>query len=492
MRTTPSGTYEHPSSMPRSLVMKFGGTSVGTPDAMAQAVAIVRQTRIEWPRLVVVISALSGVTNLLLDSAVRAANGNLEGLPLAEQHLRDLHSKVAEALIAGRQPEVISGRDQGIMYELERLIDNFHNLCLAIAVLGEATPRALDTVAALGERMSVRLFAPALETAGVPARFVEATQLIVTDSRFQDAHPDFAATAVHTRQVLAPILAEGRVPVVTGFIAANPQGVTTTLGRGGSDYSAALIGASLPADEVWIWTDVDGVMSADPRLVPNARTIPQLSYREVAELAYYGAKVLHPRTIRPVIEVGIGLRICNTFNPDHPGTRLVAEASNQANGKIKAVTVVRSQRLVTIEGRGMLGVPGVAARTFAAVASTGTSVPLITQASSEQSICFAVPVEATDRVIAALEGSFAGELAHRDIDRVWATDEVVIVTVVGSGMRHTPGIAGRIFSALGKQNVNVIAIAQGSSEVSISLVVQVGDAEQALRAVHALILDEDA
>jgi bifunctional aspartokinase / homoserine dehydrogenase 1 len=223
--------------------------------------------------------------------------------------------------------------------------------------------------------------------------------------------------------------------------------------------------------------------------VPEARTISELTYREVAELAYFGAKVLHPKTIRPVLEAGIGLRICNTFNPNHPGTRLVSEEAALHNGEIKAVTTIRGQRLVTIEGRGMLGVPGVAARTFAAVASTGTSVPLITQASSEQSICFAVPSAAASQVVAAVQQAFRLELEQRDIDRIWATDEVEIVTVVGSGMIRTPGIAGRVFSALGDNGVNVIAIAQGSTEVSISLVVDNNDADAAVRALHALIVE---
>ena len=317
-------------------------------------------------------------------------------------------------------------------------------------MLGETTPRALDAVAGLGERMSVRLLAAVLESRGLAAQFVEATQLIVTDTHFQAAHPDFNATTRQTRQVLDPILAQGRVAVVTGFIAANAEGVITTLGRGGSDYSAAILGAVLPSDEVWIWSDVDGVMSADPRLVSQARTIPQLTYREISELAYFGAKVVHPKTIRPVIEAGIGLLIRNTFNPQHPGTRLIADDAAHDNGKVKAVTAIHGQRLITLEGRGMLGVPGVAARAFGAVASTGTSVPLISQASSEQSICFAVPADAAGQVVATLEKVFVQELADRDIDRVWSTGNISIISAVGAGMIHTPGIAGRVFSALGR------------------------------------------
>jgi aspartate kinase len=467
----------------RTLVMKFGGTSVGDAAAMAQAVGIVRQAHVDWPRLVVVTSALGGVTNLLLESALHAASGDLGAAYQAEARLRTAHYAIADALVTDL------ARCAQVKQEINHLISDFLNLCQAIAVLGESTPRALDAVASLGERLSVRLLAAAIESTGASAQFVESTQLIVTDDNFQNAHPDFDATSRHTHQVLEPVLSQGRVPVVTGFIGATPAGVITTLGRGGSDYSAGILGAVLPAQDVWIWTDVDGVMSADPRLEPTARTIPELTYREVAELAYFGAKVLHPKTIRPVVEAGIGLRICNTFNPAHPGTRLVADSAASSDGTIKAVTAIRGQRLITIEGRGMLGVPGVAARTFRAVASTGTSVPLITQASSEQSICFAVPSEATHQVLSALESAFASELENRDIDSVWATDEVVLITVVGAGMIHTPGIAGRIFTALGNKSANVIAIAQGSSEVSISLVVADRDAGLAVHALHELILE---
>ena len=264
-------------------------------------------------------SALTGVTNLLLDSASQAAQGGLGSLYPAEGQLRGWHYAIADALVSD------AARRAQVKQDIDDLIGSFLSLCQAIAVLGETTPRALDAVAALGERMSVRLLAAALESRGVAAQFVEATQLIVTDTHFQAAHPDFEATTRQTRQVLEPILAQGSVAVVTGFIAANAEGVITTLGRGGSDYSAAILGAVLPSDEVWIWSDVDGVMSADPRLVPQARTIPEMTYREISELAYFGAKVVHPKTIRPVIEAGIGLRICNTFNPQHPGTRLVAD-----------------------------------------------------------------------------------------------------------------------------------------------------------------------
>jgi aspartokinase/homoserine dehydrogenase 1 len=469
---------------PNTLVMKFGGTSVGTVDAMRQAVEIIHSAHQNWPRLVAVTSALSGVTDLLLDSARKAACGDTRRLTQAAAQLLSLHDPIAEALVTD------VSQQRAVKDEIGKLVDEFTSLCHAINVLGESTPRALDAVASLGERLSVRLLAASVAAQGIPSQAIDATRLIVTDNRFTDAHPDLEATTRLTRRELEPVLGQGQVAVVTGFIAATPEGVTTTLGRGGSDYSAALLGAALPADEVWIWTDVDGVMTADPRLVPQARSISELSYREVSELAYFGAKVLHPKTIRPVIEAGIGLRICNTFNPSHPGTRIVSDALAKGNGKIKAVTTIHKQRLITLEGRGMLGVPGMAARTFAAVAATHTSVPLITQASSEQSICFAVPADACPQVLAALESTFVVELGRQDLDSVWATEDVEIVTVVGAGMRSTPGIAGRVFSALGDHQVNVIAIAQGSSEVSISLVVSSGEAAEAVKALHQLILEK--
>ena len=471
----------------QTLVMKFGGTSVGSVDALAKATQIIRDARDEYPRVVVVTSAMSGVTDLLLKSASLAAQGRVDSLPQGESTLREKHFAAIDALVHDQQ------RCAEVKSEIDALIFSLIDLCKAIAVLGEASPRAMDAVASLGERMSVRLLAAIAQEAGVKAEVIESTEFIVTNTHYQNAHPDFKITTTKTRAALNPLMDDGIVPITTGFIGSTSEGVITTLGRGGSDYTAAILGSVLPADDVWIWTDVDGVMTTDPRIAPEAQTLAEISYGEIAELAYYGAKVLHPKTIRPVVEAGIGLRICNTFNPSHPGTRLIANGYSNGNAHkpekvIKAVTAIRKQRLVTIEGRGMLGVPGVAARAFGAVASTGTSVPLITQASSEQSICFAVPSEAAPYVLEALEKTFVHEIEDEDIDRVWSTSDVSIVTVVGSGMRHTVGVAGRVFGQLGNSGVNVLAIAQGSSEVSISLVVDHSDTENAVKALHGLIV----
>jgi aspartokinase/homoserine dehydrogenase 1 len=464
-----------------TLIMKFGGTSVGSAEAVQQATNIIKQNRSDWDNLVVVASAMAGVTDMLLGAAHSAVDAKVNDVNAASYELRNIHLDVIEKLIT-RQEIKASTR-----IAIEKLLSDFENITTAMTILGEATPRGLDALLGIGERLSVRIICGVLRSIGVDAQFIDASQLIVTDNIYQAAHPDMIATKQSVDKVILPVLESRLVPIVTGFIAATQDGIPTTLGRGGSDYTAAIIGAVLDADDVWVWTDVDGVMTTDPRIVADAKTIRVLSFREIAELAYFGAKVVHPKTMRPVMDAGISIRVCNTFNPNHPGTRLVSENKQGTNGTIKAVTAIRGQSLITIEGRGMLGIPGVAARAFGSVAKTGTSVPLITQASSEQSICFAVPFEAKEQVVYSLENEFSHEIAKRDIDRVWGTTPVVIITIVGFGMRSTPGIAGKIFNALGMRNVNVIAIAQGSSEVSISLVVDAKDADEGVRAVHELI-----
>jgi len=276
---------------------------------------------------------------------------------------------------------------------------------------------------------------------------------------------------------------QGIVPVVTGFIGASEEGILTTLGRGGSDYSATILGRALSADEVWIWTDVNGVMTADPRVVPGARTIPYLSYAEVGEMAYFGAKVLHPQAIRPARQSNVPVRILNTFQPDHPGT-LIKKDPNGNGRMVKAVTAIKGMSLVVIEGSGMLGVPGVAARTFGAVARTGTNVLMISQSSSEQSICFVVPTSESARVLSGLREEMSRELDRHDIESVGVQDNIVIITVVGAGMKGTPGIASQAFGALGREHINVVAIAQGSSEYNISIVIDQHDADHAVRCLH--------
>jgi aspartokinase/homoserine dehydrogenase 1 len=463
------------------LVMKFGGTSVGNAAAIAALAKITGDQLKQWDHAVVVVSAMSGVTDLLLKGASTAAMGDTHTYKEIAAKLREKHA-VTLAELNHSAEDATATRAQ-----VEQMLDEFELLCHSVNVLGEASPRAIDAISSLGERISVRIVAATLRDRRIPAEAIDAGEIVITTPHFGSAVPLQPQTQEYTRARLLPLLERGVVPVVTGFIGATESGATTTLGRGGSDYSGAIIGAALDADEVAIYTDVDGVMTTDPRLAPDARVIPVVSYAEMGELAYFGAKVLHPRTIRPVVERAIPLRIRNTFNAAHPGTLVVNEA--EANGRaIKAVTVIKAMSMITVEGRGMIGVPGVAARTFGAVASVGANVLMISQASSEQSICFVIPQNSSAAVVRSLEDALANELARRDVDRIAPRDGVVIVTAVGAGMRETPGVASQVFGALAERKINVIAIAQGSSECSISVVVAGGDADEAVRAVHALTI----
>ncbi len=464
------------------VVMKFGGTSVGSVDGLSKLVEITKQTQKDWKNVVMVASAFAGNTNLLLKIADLAQKGNFLAVETKIDEITVRNEKILLDMVRDA-----SKREKANL-RLKPLLGELKLVCQAVSVIKEISPRVSDLIVSFGERMSVIVIETILRDAGVRAEAVEATKLIVTDDVHQNASPLLADTIEKTNRRLGALLEKGGVPVVTGFIAASRSGQLTTLGRGGSDYSAALLGVALKADEVWIWTDVNGVMTADPRLVPEAKTIPQISYQEVSELAYFGAKVLHPKTIRPVIEAGIKLKVLNTFEPDNPGTELTAGASENYNEEpiIKSVTAIRGVQLVTVEGSGMLGVPGQAARFLSAVSKTGATVPFITEASSEQSITFAVPVAYTECVVAALEDLLAEQIEARKIDQVKTTDEVVIVTVVCPNMQHRLGVAGKIFSALGDAEINVLAISHGSCEVSLSLIVGVEAMQPTVQVLHSL------
>ncbi|MFZ2487115.1 MAG: aspartate kinase [Anaerolineae bacterium] len=458
-------------------VLKFGGTSVGSADAFAQVAKIVAHARQEDNEVVVVTSAMSGVTDVLINAAKAAAAGNSQPYREARDILMAKHQMVSGQLVT-------DGVERAALGQLfEARLASFERLCRSVEVLGELTARGLDVISGTGERLAAPLLAAVLRAHGVAAEWVDAAEIVVTNTTFGGADPLMDLTTQHAKSRLGPLLRGGIVPVVTGFVGATREGVSTTLGRGGSDYSAAILGAALDADEVQIWTDVNGIMTADPRIVPTARTIPEISYIEAAELAFYGAKVLHPKTILPSVERGIALRVLNTFEPDHPGTLIVKEAK-PSKDVAKAISAIKGLCMVTVEGRGMLGVPGIAARTFSAVARTGANVLMISQSSSEQSITFVIRENERDAVIAQLEAELARELASQHIDQVRPLDGVVIVAIVGAAMKGTPGIAARIFGALGDADINVIAIAQGSSECNISLVITRDDADTAVRKIH--------
>ncbi len=456
--------------------MKFGGSSVGDGGRIRNVARIVGDHAAREGTPVVVVSAMQGVTDMLISAAEAASRRDNGAL---HRTIAELYSRHEEAATEVAAPE----EREGLLSEVRALIRDLENLCAAVGILGELTPRGLDAVASFGERLSARLLAAALRREGHTARALEASNFIITDARHGAASPLWEHTRERTRATVLPLLEEGTIPVITGFIGATPEGVVTTLGRGGSDFSASIVAASLDADEIWIWTDVDGVMTADPRIVPEARTLPRLSYAEAAELSYFGARVIHPKTVLPAVERGIPIRIKNTFNPDGPSTVIASSPAGDEPG-VRAITAIKGLGIVTVEGRGMIGVPGIAAKVFSAVAQEGISVLMISQSSSEQNICFVIRDAELDRAIAALKEAFAPELAVRNVDRIWAEDGVAIVAVVGSGLRRTPGIAAKLFGALGKVGINVISIAQGSSEYNISIVVSEAQVEDAVRAIH--------
>lgn len=464
------------------LTMKFGGTSVGSPEAISSVAHIVRRELDAGNRVIVVVSAMSGVTDTLLAAARMAVTGNRWGYLSSAEALRDRHTEAANRLLPP------NGVRQRAAQETGALIDEFAQVCQAVNILGELTPRILDTVVSFGERLSSRLVAAALREQGVAAQAFDAGELLVTDDHFQQANPLWDETQRRIDERLLPALGAGITPVITGFLGATREGQHTTLGRGGSDFSGAIFAAATGSDELVIWTDVDGVMTTDPRIDRRARVLPYVSYQEVGELAYYGAKVLHPKTVQPILDRQIPLRVRNTFNPDHPGT-LIGPHAEPSTTVVKAVTSIRRVSMLTVSGKGMLGVPGIAGRAFLATASVGANILMISQSSSEQSFCFTVPDDTAEAVKRQVEAELHAEIVRQNVDGVAVVREVVVITVVGGGMRGTPGVAGRVFTVMGDKRINVLAIAQGSSECSISFVVDEDKLEQAVVALHDLALE---
>ncbi len=457
-------------------VMKFGGTSVGDATCIRRAAQIVRDASRD-SSVVVVVSAMSGVTNHLIEAANRAEANERERLSAILELLRRQHEEALAMLVTS------AARRAALSQSMESIFAKGEQLCEGTLLLRELTPRTLDSIASLGEQLSAPLLAGVLEELGVASEAVGGREVILTDAHHGAAEPLMDATRSRSQTRLGPLLDKGIVPVVTGFIGATEHGVLTTLGRGGSDYSATILGAALDADEVVIWTDVDGVLTADPRLVPEARTIPEISYREAAELAYFGAKVLHPKTIRPVTPKGVSVWIRNSFAPERAGTKITPSGRSNGGG-VKALTAIKDVALIAIGGPGIVGLPDVVGRTFSTTAEVRANVLLISQSSSQNDICFIVAAPDAKATAEALRNEFAQDLMHEKVEHITVDPTIAIVAVVGENMHGTPGIAGRTFSALGREGVNIIAIAQGSSECNISFVVEEKHVRRALVALH--------
>src|SRR5688572_13780229 len=444
-------------------IWKFGGAALA--DARAIQKAVERIAEHDGP-LVVVASEVAGVTELLLAAAADAA-----------ETFHRMHHQAVRAELTG--PAL-----QRYLDEVDRSAREYDDVRSAISILGHQSPRAHDTLIARGEQMSARLLAAALPKARRRASYVDALEIVRTDDVHGGATPRLEETRVRARKILRPLIESGAIPVVPGFIGRTPDGSVATLGRGGTDLTATLLARSLNAPQVVLWKDVPGIMTADPRLVPDARVIPQLHHREAAEVAHYGAKVLHPRALIPITGTRITVRVRSFIDPAAPGTEVSSRQSLKAY-PVKSLAVLPAQSVITVAGRGMVGVPGIAARTFTSVSAEGLSVSTIFQASSESSIGFTVPDNQANRAVACLTQGLREEIAHGWIDGVSARTQMSVVAVVGDGMAGTPGISARVFTALEAGGINVVAIAQGSSERNISFVVSAADAAEAARRVHA-------
>lgn len=469
-------TFASSSNFHDMKVSKFGGTSVGSAKAISSVKDILLRNK---EAQCVVVSAVGGITDTLETAGIQAAAG--------KQEYHDTF-KYIESKHLGIISELIAPRNRvDVVAATMKLLNNLEDLLHGIFLIKEFTQRSRDLALSYGERLSSTIIAAYLSQEGSKAIAVDSRELVRTDETFGSARVDFKATNSRIRTYFKDFKG---IAIVTGFIASTRDGVTTTLGRGGSDYTCAIFAAALNAAEIEIWTDVDGVMTADPREVNDAFSLGTLSYNEAMELSYFGAKVIHPPTLQPAISRKIPLRIKNTFNPDFEGT-VIRTSSSKDTQAIKGISSVRDISLVSIVGSGMVGVPGVSSRLFGALSQASINVILISQASSEHSICFAISPNDSVRAEKVIRAAFELEISRKKIENVIVENDLSIVAVVGENMKHTPGISGKLFHALGNNGVNVVAIAQGSSEINISVVIGKSDLRKALNLLHeAFFLSE--
>ena len=476
------------------LVLKFGGTSVGSKDVVEKLVSIVKNPEHKGKVGLIVVSALSGVTDALINAAREASrqadtqtdsaieNSGLEssGLQNAAKLIAEIkkrHLELVEAFLQGKEQKEAASETERSFAELSRMLDG-------IAILREISPRVMDSIMSYGERLSAPLITRILRASGINAQYLDSREVIITDKRFGAARIIRGESYIRIKEKTEMALEKGdTVFVASGFIARSEDGSTTTLGRGGSDLSAAIYGAALRADLVEIWTDVDGILTADPKLVKNAFRIDSLSYEEAMELSHFGAKVLYPPSIKPALDKKIPIVIRNTFNPSCPGTKITGRAE-AGEYPIRGISSLPKVTLIRLQGPGMMGVAGFSSRFFGALAKQKISVILISQAASEYSICAAVDSASGEEALFALRDEFSQEILGGVVDEPAAEEDLAIIAVVGGRMKHVSGISGKVFHALGRNGINVVAIAQGSSELNISLVITRTDEAKALNAIH--------
>jgi aspartokinase/homoserine dehydrogenase 1 len=453
-------------------VLKFGGTSVGSPEAILKVIGIVKEKSKTQP-IITVVSAFGGTTDALLQCGELAAGGN----ELYKEQVNNITSRHLDAV-----KQLIPIQQQSSMLSsVKKLCNEVEDLCNGIFLLGETTARSRDKLVSYGELISSQIITAAFQAKGIPATWWDSRKLIRTNSDFGNAVVDFSTTAnnFYTAVQVLP----DRIVVMPGFISSNEAGVTTTLGRGGSDYTAAIAASVCDASNLEIWTDVSGMMTADPRWVPNAKVIPTISYQEAMELSHFGAKVIYPPTIQPVMNKRIPVWIKNTFAPGDEGTVIQLETLQSGN-PVRGISSINNLALLSLEGSGMVGVPGFSRRLFEALSARQINVILITQGSSEHSICVGVEAIVADKAKEAVDQAFAPEISLQRVDPLIVEKDLSIVALVGEEMKSHPGISGKMFGALGRNGVNVRAIAQGSSERNISAVISTRDVRKAINLLH--------
>lgn len=462
--------------MAKTIVMKFGGTSVGTGKNIRHVASLVNDSVKQGYKVAVVVSALAGVTNKLIGVADQAKKGTEQEIKEFSKKLLEEHSAVICDAI----------KNKNLQKEIEQItktaVGELEKVLTGISYVGELTPKSRDYVLSFGERLSAPIVWGALRDLKVESQcFTGKDAGIVTDSNFGEASPLMNVTIHQLKERLGPLLEKGVVAVVTGYIAATQDGIVTTIGRGGSDYTATILGVALAADEVWIWTDVDGIMTTDPKIVPSAKTLPELSYQEAAEMAIFGAKAMHPRALEPIIEANIPVRIRNTAHPDNAGTLIAGSDGAKSSGAVKAVALIKDVAMVNVKGAGMVGAPGSYAKVFDVLGKNNINIMMISTAVSEANMSLVIRRNLVGRALSTLEIALLGRGL---VSEVTAEDDVAVVAVMGANMKGTHGVASKIFTTVANAGINIRMIAQGSSELNISFVVKEKDGAAVVRAIH--------
>ncbi len=466
-----------------TLTMKFGGASVGTTTALTQVLSIILQENERWEKLIIVVSALDGVTDMLIEAARLAQLSNRRGYRRIVATLRTRHLSLIENLPLG------TSEGSSLQAEIDRLLFDMLDICQDMADNPEDSHATFDQVIGVGERLSARIVAALLRQNNLRGVAVDATDLIVTDNIFGNATPIMSLTRQRIKQNLAPMLDRDIIPVVTGFIGATEDGAPTTLGRGGSDYTASILAVSVESDEVWMWTDVNGMMSTDPQEVPNALTIPELSYDEVAEQAYFGARILHARMIGPLRENRIPLWVKNIFKPRDRGT-LIHNTRTDTVPSLKAVAVIQGLSLIAAYSGPLTDVSQLMDEALFETTGSHAEVMISAQSSARSFVCFIIPTNAGPEAVRATRAALDRRLQDSEKRTPWTIQPVSVVTAIGANLDTKPQLVANIFTAL--NGIRILGLAQGPSNCSLSIVVKTEDAENALHQIHELIINSAA